>query len=41
MGDELMVKRAINPLIVELASIEATRFINIPFKRRIESYERK
>ena len=40
MDEELMVKKAIKALIVELGPVEANRFINMPRKKRIESVKR-
>jgi hypothetical protein len=40
MDEELMVKKAIKALIMELGPIEANRFINMPRKKRIESVKR-
>ena len=40
MDEELMVKKAIKALIMELGPIEANRFINIPREKRIESVKR-
>jgi len=40
MDEELMVKKAIKALIVELGPVEANRFINMPRKKRIESIKR-
>ena len=40
MDEELMVKKAIKALIVELGPVEAARFINMPRKSRIESVKR-
>ena len=40
MDEELMLKKAIKALIMELGPIEANRFINMPRKKRIESVKR-
>ncbi len=40
MDEELMVKKAIKALIMELGPIEANRFINMPREKRIESVKR-
>jgi len=40
IDEELMVKKAIKALIVELGPVEANRFINMPRKKRIESVKR-
>lgn len=40
MDEELMVKKAIKALIMELGPVEANRFINMPRKKRIESVKR-
>ena len=40
MDEELLVKKAIKALIMELGPIEANRFINMPRKKRIESVKR-
>lgn len=40
LDEELMVKKAIKALIVELGPVEANRFINMPRKKRIESVKR-
>ena len=40
MDEELMIKKAIKAQIVELGPVEASRFINMPKKKRIESVKR-
>ncbi len=40
MDEEVMLKKAIKALIRELGPVEATRFINMPRKKRIESVRR-
>ena len=40
MDEELMVKKAIKALIMELGPVEANRFISMPRKKRIESVKR-
>lgn len=40
MDEEIMVKKGIKALINELGPMEATRFINMPRKKRVESVRR-
>jgi hypothetical protein len=40
MDEEIMVKKGIKALINELGPVEATRFINMPRKKRVESVKR-
>ena len=40
MDEEIMVKKGIKALINELGPMEATRFINMPRKKRVESVKR-
>ena len=40
MDEELMVKKAIKALIGELGPVEASRFINMPRKKRTNSVKR-
>jgi hypothetical protein len=40
MDEEMLVKKAIKALIGELGPIEASRFISMPRKKRIESVKR-
>ena len=40
MDEEILVKKAVQALIEELGPIEATRFISMPRKKRIESVKR-
>jgi hypothetical protein len=40
MDEDLMVKRAIKALIGELGPVEASRFINMPRKKRADSVRR-
>lgn len=40
MDEDIMIKKAIKVLIGELGPIEASRFINMPRKKRIDSVKR-
>jgi len=40
MNEGIMIKKAIKVLIGELGPIEASRFINMPRKKRVDSVKR-
>ena len=40
MDEEKMIKKAVKALIGEIGPVEASRFINIPRKKRMESVRR-
>ena len=40
MYEDIMIKKAIKVLIGELGPIEASRFINMPRKKRVDSVKR-
>jgi hypothetical protein len=40
MDEDAMIKKAIKVLIGELGPVEASRFINMPRKKRIDSVKR-
>jgi len=40
MDEDIMIKKAIKVLIGELGPVEASRFINMPRKKRIDSVKR-
>jgi hypothetical protein len=40
MGEEAVIKKAMEVLIKELGPVEAIRFINMPKKKRVESVRR-